>query len=85
MAPGITGWAQIHGGKLISAEEKYALDAWYVRNASLLLDVIIIVRTISIILTGDRRKAWKSPRLLKIFLCPRGRNRRSAPRSYKPM
>jgi lipopolysaccharide/colanic/teichoic acid biosynthesis glycosyltransferase len=55
MAPGITGWAQIHGGKLITAAEKNALDAWYVRNASLLLDVIIILRTISIILTGDRR------------------------------
>ena len=55
MAPGITGWAQIHGGKLITAEEKNALDEWYVRNASLLLDVIIILRTISITLTGDRR------------------------------
>ncbi len=57
MAPGITGWAQIHGGKLITAEEKNVLDAWYMRNASLLLDVIIVLRTISIILTGDRRKA----------------------------
>ncbi|MGH6823057.1 MAG: sugar transferase [Methylocella sp.] len=55
VAPGITGWAQIHGGKLITAEEKNALDEWYVRNSSLLLDVIIILRTISITLTGDRR------------------------------
>jgi lipopolysaccharide/colanic/teichoic acid biosynthesis glycosyltransferase len=55
IAPGITGWAQIHGGKLITAEEKNALDEWYVRNASPLLDVIIILRTISITLTGDRR------------------------------
>lgn len=55
MAPGITGWAQIHGGKLITAEEKNALDEWYVRNASLLLDVMIILRTISVTLTGDRR------------------------------
>jgi lipopolysaccharide/colanic/teichoic acid biosynthesis glycosyltransferase len=85
MAPGITGWAQIHGGKLITAEEKNALDGWYVRNASLLLDAIIILRTISIILTGDRRKAWKRPRLLKIFLGPRGRNRRSGAGSYKPI
>jgi lipopolysaccharide/colanic/teichoic acid biosynthesis glycosyltransferase len=55
MAPGITGWAQIHGGQLITANEKNALDEWYVRNASLLLDVIIILRTISTTLTGDRR------------------------------
>jgi lipopolysaccharide/colanic/teichoic acid biosynthesis glycosyltransferase len=72
MAPGITGWAQIHGGKLITAEEKNALDGWYVRNASLLLDLFILLRTISIMLTGDRREAWKRPRRLKIFLGFRG-------------
>ncbi|MGH6835910.1 MAG: sugar transferase [Methylocella sp.] len=55
VAPGITGWAQIHGGKLITPEERNALDEWYVRNASLLLDVIIILRTIAITLAGDRR------------------------------
>src|SRR5205807_3183546 len=26
--PGITGWAQVNGGKLLSAEEKDALDEW---------------------------------------------------------
>src|SRR5262249_25433627 len=31
--PGITGWAQLHGGKLITPEEKEKLDEWYVRNA----------------------------------------------------
>ena len=28
--PGITGWAQVNGGQHLSAEEKVALDAWYV-------------------------------------------------------
>ena len=32
--PGITGWAQVNGGKLLTPEEKNALDEWYVRNAS---------------------------------------------------
>ena len=44
VAPGITGWAQINGGKLISAEEKSALDEWYVRNACLRLDAQIAWR-----------------------------------------
>jgi lipopolysaccharide/colanic/teichoic acid biosynthesis glycosyltransferase len=55
IAPGLTGWAQIHGGKLVTAEEKNALDEWYVRNASPKLDVAIILRTLVIVLTGDRR------------------------------
>ena len=55
VAPGLTGWAQIHGGKLVTAEEKNALDEWYVRNASLRLDVAIVLRTLMIVLTGDRR------------------------------
>ncbi len=32
--PGITGWAQICGGTLISPEEKNALDEWYIWHAS---------------------------------------------------
>ena len=55
IAPGLTGWAQIHGGKLVNAEEKNALDEWYVRNASPKLDVAIVLRTLVIVLTGDRR------------------------------
>ena len=44
--PGITGWAQVNGGKLLSVEEKTALDEWYVRNASLWLDLRIIYLTL---------------------------------------
>jgi lipopolysaccharide/colanic/teichoic acid biosynthesis glycosyltransferase len=53
--PGVTGWAQVSGGKLISAEEKNALDEWYIRHASLWLDFLIVVRTISVLLKGDCR------------------------------
>ncbi|MBI1867949.1 MAG: sugar transferase [Methylocystis sp.] len=55
VAPGLTGWAQIHGGKFVSVEEKNALDEWYVRSASLWLDLAILFRTALIVLTGDRR------------------------------
>ena len=53
--PGLTGWAQVHGGKLITAEEKNALDEWYVRHSSFLLDIRIFLATIATIVLGDRR------------------------------
>jgi lipopolysaccharide/colanic/teichoic acid biosynthesis glycosyltransferase len=54
--PGLTGWAQICGGTLISAEEKKALDEWYIRYASFWLDLKIVARTIRMLtITGDRR------------------------------
>jgi lipopolysaccharide/colanic/teichoic acid biosynthesis glycosyltransferase len=55
VAPGLTGWAQINGGKLVSIEEKNSLDEWYVRNASLRLDAEIVWRTFLTVLFGDRR------------------------------
>jgi lipopolysaccharide/colanic/teichoic acid biosynthesis glycosyltransferase len=62
--PGLTGWAQVVGGRSISAEDKAALDVWYVCNASVILDLKIIIRTIPIVLFGERmdeatiRSAW---------------------------
>ncbi|KPK16040.1 MAG: hypothetical protein AMJ62_07065, partial [Myxococcales bacterium SG8_38] len=45
VAPGITGWAQIHGRNAITWEEKFALDVWYVENLSLRIDLAILFRT----------------------------------------
>jgi lipopolysaccharide/colanic/teichoic acid biosynthesis glycosyltransferase len=50
--PGITGWAQINGGKLVSKEDKEKLDEWYVRNASLWLDLCIGIMTVKWCLPG---------------------------------
>jgi lipopolysaccharide/colanic/teichoic acid biosynthesis glycosyltransferase len=52
--PGITGWAQVNGGRIISASDKLILDIWYVNNASLMLDLAISFRTVGMILFGDR-------------------------------
>ena len=52
--PGLTGWAQVVGGRDIPPDDKAALDFWYVRNASMLLDLRIMVRTVPIILFGER-------------------------------
>jgi lipopolysaccharide/colanic/teichoic acid biosynthesis glycosyltransferase len=50
--PGISGWAQVNGAKLVTREEKEKLDEWYVRNASWWVDLRIIVMTIKVILKG---------------------------------
>jgi len=52
--PGLTGWAQVVGGRDIPPDDKAALDIWYIRNASLLLDLRIMVGTVPIILFGER-------------------------------
>lgn len=44
--PGITGWAQINGRNAISWNEKFSLDVWYVDNASFLLDIKILLKTV---------------------------------------
>jgi len=52
--PGITGWAQVNGGRIISPLDKWILDIWYVQNASFMLDFRIALRTVQMILFGDR-------------------------------
>ncbi len=62
--PGLTGWAQVMGGREINAGDKAALDVWYVKNASLKLDIEILLRTIPMVIFGERvsraavRRAW---------------------------
>lgn len=51
--PGITGWAQIHqdyGDSVESSHEKLEYDLFYVKYAGLLLDCLIILRTIAMVL-----------------------------------
>ena len=53
--PGITGWAQVNGGNLLTPPEKHALDEWYIRNASLRLDLQIVAMTLRFLVRGERR------------------------------
>lgn len=63
--PGLTGWAQVHGGRTVSVADKTALDLWCVRNASFWLDLKIIAATFPMVLFGERvdgdvvRLAWR--------------------------
>jgi lipopolysaccharide/colanic/teichoic acid biosynthesis glycosyltransferase len=52
--PGITGWAQVNGGRIISTSDKLILDIWYVQNASFVLDLKILLCTLKMVLFGDR-------------------------------
>lgn len=40
--PGITGWAQVNGRNILSWEEKFRLDIWYVDHWSIGLDIRIL-------------------------------------------
>ncbi|ALZ64662.1 Putative undecaprenyl-phosphate N-acetylgalactosaminyl 1-phosphate transferase (plasmid) [Bacillus cereus] len=51
--PGLTGWAQVNGGYEITPKEKLYLDAYYINNASIILDFKIIVKTVKVVITGD--------------------------------
>jgi lipopolysaccharide/colanic/teichoic acid biosynthesis glycosyltransferase len=53
--PGITGWAQVNGATALTAEEKDALDSWYVRHASLALDLKIVLRTLLRLLDAEQK------------------------------
>jgi sugar transferase EpsL len=43
--PGITGWAQVNGRNLLSWDERFILDVWYVNHHSILLDIKILFIT----------------------------------------
>lgn len=51
--PGITGWAQVNGRNMISWEEKFNLDVWYVNHQTFLLDMKILWLTINKVLRSD--------------------------------
>ncbi len=52
--PGLTGYSQISGNTLLDLDDKVALDLWYVKNRSVWLDLEILLRTIGVMLLGER-------------------------------
>ncbi|WP_416672717.1 sugar transferase [Egbenema bharatensis] len=51
--PGLTGLWQISGRNNITYEERVNLDAYYVRNWSVWLDVYILLRTLWVVITAE--------------------------------
>jgi lipopolysaccharide/colanic/teichoic acid biosynthesis glycosyltransferase len=67
--PGMTGWAQIKGGRELTASDKAALDVWYINNACFRVDLEILIGTLRVVLLGERaadreaiRVAWRELR-----------------------
>jgi sugar transferase (PEP-CTERM system associated) len=53
--PGITGWAQLcypYGSSEHDAIEKLQYDLYYVKNRSLLFDLVILIQTVEVVLWG---------------------------------
>jgi sugar transferase (PEP-CTERM system associated) len=53
--PGVTGWAQVryrYGASVEDAVEKLQYDLYYVKNHSLLLDLVVIFETVGVVLMG---------------------------------
>jgi lipopolysaccharide/colanic/teichoic acid biosynthesis glycosyltransferase len=51
--PGLTGWAQVNGRNMLSWPDRIRLDIWYVENASLRLDLVILWRTLRVVLRRE--------------------------------
>lgn len=53
--PGVTGWAQVrydYGGSFEGTAEKLQYDLYYVKNHTLFLDLVVLVDTVGVVLTG---------------------------------
>ena len=53
--PGLTGWAQVrceYGSSVEEARNKLQFDLYYVKNHSLFLDVLVLLETVGVVLTG---------------------------------
>ncbi len=56
--PGITGWAQVcygYGATEDDAKEKLNYDLFYIKNMSIPMDLMIVIRTIKIVIFGKGR------------------------------
>lgn len=53
--PGVTGWAQVryeYGSTIEDSVEKLQYDLYYVKNNTLFLDLLIMLETVAVVLTG---------------------------------
>lgn len=53
--PGVTGWAEVNGNVELRLHEQVMLDIWYVYHQSMMLDMRIIIKTMTTIFVGSVR------------------------------
>ena len=51
--PGLTGWAQVHGGYDLEPEEKIVFDLEYINKRSFMMELDCILRTVKLVFTHD--------------------------------
>lgn len=54
--PGVTGWAQVrytYGGNVEESMKKLEYDLYYVKNHTLFLDLLILLKTVRVVLLGE--------------------------------
>lgn len=51
--PGLTGWAQVNGGYDLKPEEKIMFDMEYIRDRSMKMDILCILRTVKLLFTYE--------------------------------
>jgi Undecaprenyl-phosphate galactose phosphotransferase WbaP len=51
--PGLTGWWQVMGRNNTSFQERLQLDAYYISNWSIWLDIYIVIKTVWVLLSGQ--------------------------------
>lgn len=47
--PGLTGWAQVNGRNLLSWEDRFEKDVFYVNHISFLMDIKIVFMTVAVV------------------------------------
>ena len=56
--PGLAGWAQLnypYGASVEDSMEKLKFDLYYVKHQSIMLDILILIRTVEVVLFGKGR------------------------------
>ncbi|NUO08240.1 MAG: sugar transferase [Candidatus Brocadia sp.] len=54
--PGLTGWAQVkypYASSIEQTEEKLQYDLYYIKNMSFILDVVVLLKTITVVFFGS--------------------------------
>jgi len=54
--PGLSGWAQVcypYGASIADSRAKLSYDLYYIRNANFFLDILIMIKTAKLVLSGE--------------------------------
>ncbi len=61
LRPGLTGLAQVSGRNILSWDERFAFDLFYVRHISFALDAAVLFRTVGVVLSRKNLDVISEP------------------------